>query len=58
MTRKEIMRISRGDPDLRAALFRQKNAPSGQKAKRTQELIKFNAERLAAAARFGSGKGR
>jgi len=61
MTRKQILAISRGDPELRAALFRQKNAPSGQKAKRTRELIEFNAARLAAdspAIRSRTGKGR
>ena len=48
MTRREINRLSKGDPELRAVLLRQKNAPSGQKVKRTKELQALNASRLVA----------
>lgn len=54
MNRKQLLSLSRGDPEYRTALKRAKYAPKGQRVKRARNLVLFVAERLAAS----SGKGR
>jgi hypothetical protein len=48
VTRKQILSLTRGDPELRTVLLRQKYAPRGQKEKRNRDLVRLNASRLAA----------